>query len=403
MSRSMKAAVTVDVVVVGARCAGAATAMLLARAGHDVLVLERAALPSDTTSTHSLVRPGVVQLARWGILDRVLASGAPPIRTVDIYRYDGGARAARLHVKNKAGVDHLLAPRRHELDRILAEAAVEAGARILDRTTVRDVVLDGHGRATGVRAVTADGSLLDVRARLVVGADGVRSKVARQVAAPIVERHAPGGVCLYTYVGDVAWHGFELHLRERRFAGVFPTHGAEAAVFLMLPTAEAGRLLHAGNRRTQVWSEFLRDAAPDLAERVDAGSVRAQVRGTVALPNHVRRAAGRGWALVGDAGYHRDPITAHGITDAFRDAELLATATHRLLLDPTAERAALATYEQQRDAALARTFALTRELAAFPAVDRFAELQTELARALDDEARALTALPDPTVTAVPAA
>jgi flavin-dependent dehydrogenase len=399
----MSTSLTVDVAVVGARCAGAATAMLLARAGHDVLVLERAALPSDTTSTHSLVRPAVVQLARWGLLDRVLASGAPPVRTVDLYRYDGGARAVRLHVENKAGVDHVLAPRRHELDRILADAAVEAGARILDRTTVRDVVLDAHGRATGVRAVTADGSLLDVRARLVIGADGVRSKVARQVAAPLVERHQPGGVCLYTYVGDVAWHGFELHLRERRFSGVFPTHGAEAAVFLMLPIAEAGRLLHAGNRRTQVWLDFLRDAAPDLAERIEGGSVRAQVRGAVGLPNHVRRAAGHGWALVGDAGYHRDPITAHGITDAFRDAELLAAATHRLLLDPAAERAALAVYEQQRDAALARTFALTRELAAFPPLDRFVQLQTDLARALDDEAHALAVLPDPTMTAVPAA
>lgn len=403
MSASMTSAITVDVVVVGARCAGAATAMLLARAGHDVLVLERAALPSDTTSTHSLVRPGVVQLARWGLLDRVLASGAPPIRTVDVYRYDGGARASCLHVKDKAGVDHILAPRRRELDRIMAEAAVEAGARILDRTTVRDVVLDVRGRATGVRAIAADGSLLDVRARLVVGADGVRSKVARQVSAPIVERHQPGGVCLYTYVGDVAWHGFELHLRERRFSGVFPTHGAEAAVFLMLPVAEAGRLLHAGNRRTQVWLDFLRDAAPDLAERIDAGSVRGPVRGTVALPNHVRRAAGRGWALVGDAGYHRDPITAHGMTDAFRDAELLANAAHRLLLDPSDERAAITAYEQQRDAALAPTFALTREHAAFPAVERFVELQTELARILDDEAHALAVLPDPTMTAVPAA
>jgi flavin-dependent dehydrogenase len=386
---------TSDVVVVGARCAGAATAMLLARAGHDVLLLERSGLPSDTTSTHSLVRGGMVQLARWGLLDAVVASGAPPIRTVDFYRYDGGrSRAARHAVKEKAGVDHLLAPRRHVLDRILAEAAVAAGASLFDRASVRDVVLDRHGRATGVRVVAEDGSLLGIRARLVIGADGLTSRVARQVGAPIVERHAPGGVCLYTYVGDVPWAGFELHVDERRFAGVFPTHDDQAAVFLMLPTEEAGRLLHAGSRRTQVWFDFLAAAAPDLAERVASGSVRAPLRGTVSLPQHVRRAAGPGWALVGDAGYHRDPITAHGMTDAFRDAELLATAAHRLLTGRAAEHEALATYQRQRDAALAPTFALTRELAAFPRPDRFVELQTELARALDDEAYALASLPD---------
>jgi flavin-dependent dehydrogenase len=276
---------------------------------------------------------------------------------------------------------------------------VAAGARILDGTTVRDVVVDVRGRATGVRAIAADGGLLDVRARLVIGADGVRSKVARQVGAPITERHAPGGVCLYTYVGDVDWAGSELHLQERRFAGVFPTHGDEAAVFLMLPSQDAGRLLHAGTRRPQVWRDFLRDAAPDLAARVDAGSVRAPLRGTVALPNHVRRAAGPGWALVGDAGYHRDPISAHGMTDAFRDAELLATAADRMLVDPSAEGEAMAAYQEERDAALARTFALTRQLAAFPPLERFVELETELAHALDEEAAALAVLPDLTPAA----
>ena len=204
--------ITTDVVIVGARCAGAATAMLLARAGHDVVMIDRAALPSDTTSTHSLSRGAVVQLSRWGLLDAVLDSGAPPIHTVDFHRYDvHGHQVARHVIKDKAGVDLVLAPRRHELDRVLAEAAINAGSRLLDGTTVRAVVQDVRGRATGVRAVTEDGELLDVHARLVIGADGMRSKVARHVAAPITERHAPGGVCLYTYVGDVAWDGFDLH------------------------------------------------------------------------------------------------------------------------------------------------------------------------------------------------
>lgn len=396
--------ITTDVVIVGARCAGAATAMLLARAGHDVVMIDRAALPSDTTSTHSLSRGAVVQLSRWGLLDAVLESGAPAIRTVDFHRYDAdGHQVSRREVKDKAGVDLVLAPRRRELDRVLGEAAINAGARLLDGTTVRAVVQELHGRVTGVRAVTEDGALLDVHARLVIGADGLRSRVARHVRAPLVERHAPGGVCLYAYVGDVAWDGFEFHHSERRLAGVFPTHGGEAVVWLMLPVDEAGRLLHAGNRRGSVWLDFLRAGAPRLAERVEAGSIRSPLRGTVALPNHVRRAGGPGWALVGDAGYHRDPITGHGITDAFRDAELVATATHQALIEPSLERAALATYERQRDAALARTFALTRELAAFPSLERFVELETELAHTLDEEAAALAGLPDLTPRAASAA
>ena len=102
-----------DVIVVGSRAAGAATAILLARAGHDVLLLDRAQLPSDTTSTHSLVRGGVVQLSRWGLLGDVLDSGAPPVHSVLFQQHGEGADAPlRLPVKDKAGVDMMLAPRR---------------------------------------------------------------------------------------------------------------------------------------------------------------------------------------------------------------------------------------------------------------------------------------------------
>ncbi len=394
---------TADVVVVGARCAGSSTAMLAARAGHDVVLLDRATLPSDTTSTHALVRGGMVQLRRWGLLDAVLSSGAPPIRQVDFYRYDPpGPRASRHVVKDRLGVDHLLAPRRHELDAVLARSAIAAGARLLDRTTVDEVIVDA-GRAVGVQARTLGGATHEVRARLVIGADGRSSRVAREVRAPLMQSHAAGGVCFYTYVGGVDWPGFEMHVAPRRFAGVFPTHGNEAAVFLMLPTAEADPLVAAGARRLDVWRRMLHDAAPDLADRVSAGTVTAPLRGTVSLPHHVRRASGPGWALVGDAGYHRDPITSHGMTDAFRDAELLAHAVHTMLADPTAEADALTKYGRRRDAMLARTYALTRELAAFPEPDRFLALQAELARALDAEAAELAALPHPPGLATTAA
>jgi 2-polyprenyl-6-methoxyphenol hydroxylase-like FAD-dependent oxidoreductase len=383
-----------DVVVVGGRAAGAATAMLLARAGHDVVVVDRAQLPSDTTSTHSLVRGGVVQLSRWGLLDDVLDSGAPPVRSVLFQQYGGAAtEPLRLPVKDKAGVDMMLAPRRYVLDAILADAATRAGATLLTGTTVTDVLRDADGRVTGVLAHGADGTSRQLSARLVIGADGVRSRMAELFGAQVRESYDLSGTCLYTYVGGVAWDGFEFHLGDRAFAGVFPTHHGEAAVWLIRPSAQLTSVLTAGAGRLEAWLRALQTCAPDLAERVLAGSVNAPLRGSIGLPNHVRQAAGPGWALVGDAGYHRDPITGHGLTDAFRDAELLADAADAVLRAAADEQTAMTAYERQRDAAIRDTFRITRALAVFPPPEQFAELQVELSRALDLEARQLAARP----------
>ncbi len=388
-----------DVIVVGARAAGAATAMLLARAGHDVLLLDRAQLPSDTTSTHSLVRGGVVQLSRWGLLGDVLDSGAPPVRSVLFQQHGEGAEAPlRLPVKDRAGVDLMLAPRRYILDAILADAAVRAGATLLTGTTVTDVVRRADGRVTGVLAHEAGTPRrLERTARLVIGADGVRSRTADLVGSRILESHAPSGTCLYTYVGGVPWDGFEFHLGHQAFAGVFPTHHGEAAVWLIRPTNRLAPVLTAGAGRSDALVAALEECAPDLGERVRAGQVTAPVRGSVALPNHVRRAAGPGWALVGDAGYHRDPISGHGLTDAFRDAELLAEAADRMLRDPADEAVAMTAYGRARDHAIRDTFRITLDLARFPHPRRFAELQRDLSRALDVEARQLAARPHPAV------
>jgi len=388
-----------DVVIVGARCAGAATAMLLARAGHDVVLVDRARLPSDTNSTHSLVRGGVVQLARWGVLDEVLATGSPPIRSVSFHQYGEQAPAPlRLPIKEKSGVDFLLAPRRHVLDQVLAEAAVRAGARLLDETTLHAVLRDPSGRVTGVTTTGADGTRRKLTTKLVIGADGVHSRTARLVGAATTARHAPSGALLYTYVGGVAWDGFEFHLGDRAFAGVFPTNSDEACVWLIRPTWLAGHVLRAGRHRLDAWTEVLADTVPGLARTVSSGIVTAPLRGAVGLPNHVRQASGPGWALVGDAGYHRDPITGHGMTDAFRDAELLADAAAIALTDPSQEAAALAAYGRERDAALAETFRITRALGEFPPAAQFVELQAELSRALDTEARALADRPSSRTT-----
>jgi flavin-dependent dehydrogenase len=287
----------------------------------------------------------------------------------------------------------MLAPRRYILDEILADAATRAGATLLTGTTVSDVVRDADRRVTGVLARGADGIGRQLSARLVVGADGVRSRMAELFGARVRESYEPSGTCLYTYVGGVDWDGFEFHLGHDAFAGVFPTHHGEAAVWLIGPDAQLASVLTAGAARPEAWLRALQICAPELAERVRGGTINAPLRGSVRLPNHLRRAAGPGWALVGDAGYHRDPITGHGLTDAFRDAELLAEAADAVLCNTADERVAMTQYERQRDAAIRDTFRITRALAAFPPPQRFAELQRELSRALDVEARQLAARP----------
>ncbi|RYP85200.1 FAD-dependent monooxygenase [Nocardioides guangzhouensis] len=380
-----------DVVVVGARCAGAATARLLARAGHDVVMVDRSRPSRDTSSTHSLSRGGVVQLARWGLLNRVVASGAPEIRTVT-FHHDG--EVATHTIKDRAGVDFVVAPRRYVLDELLANAAVAAGARLITDTVVTGLVHDADGRVTGVRSRDADGTERELTARLVIGADGVRSPVARYVDAEVTERYGPTGSCFYTYVGGVPWDGIELHVAENAFAGVFPTHNDEACVWLIRPFDDMRPVIEAGSHRTDAWLDQLDRTVPGLAGRVRGGTFGERLRGYAGLPNHVKRPYGAGWALVGDAGYHRDPITGHGITDAFRDAELVSEAADAVLRG-TDEDEAMSRYESQRNAAIELTFGLTRALGAFPEPTDFLETQTRLSKALDAEALALAARPVP--------
>jgi flavin-dependent dehydrogenase len=368
-----------DVVVVGARCAGAATAMLIARQGRDVVVLDRAAFPSDTLSTHAIARGGVVQLARWGLLDAVLASGAPKIRRVE-FHLPGAATDTRA-VKERHGLDHLVAPRRHILDALLQQAAVDAGAQLRTGVSVHGVVTDDDGRVTGVTVTDVSGAVRTIGARIVIGADGVHSRIARAVGAAVIDERPSDGAGQYTYVTGFDSDVFEFHVADGLFAGVFPTHGGEANVWVCSP-ADVSVLSGRGDERIGKFLELVAAASPSLAERVRAGTITAPVRGAARYPNHVRQAFGPGWALVGDAGYHRDPITGHGITDAFRDAELLAEH-----LDD------LAAYAEERDRALAPIFDLTCRLGSYPPVDAFIALQKQLSVLLEHEADALANRP----------
>jgi len=380
-----------DVVVVGARVAGASTARLLATRGYDVALVERATLPSDTLSTHAIARGGVVQLARWGLLDKVLATGAPAIREVAFWR---AGEQRRVAVKDRAGVDLLLAPRRQVLDLLLAEEAAAAGARLQTGTAVTGLLRDDRGRVSGVEAVTRGGHEARLHARFVVGADGLRSSTATRARARVCRSRPSRTSTWYAHVeGD--WSGFEFHVGAQAFAGAFPTHDGQACVWLCRPTALLEPVRTAGARRRAAWVDAIEAIAPALAGRVSTGRVASPVRGGVDLPDQVREPHGPGWALVGDAGYHRDPITGHGITDAFRDAELLADAIASVLAGETGEARSLSAYAAAREAALAETLRLTRALAAFPDPTRFVELQMELSDALEREASELASRPAP--------
>jgi 2-polyprenyl-6-methoxyphenol hydroxylase-like FAD-dependent oxidoreductase len=381
-----------DVVVVGARAAGAATALLLGRLGHDVVLVDRAIFPADTLSTHQLARPGVVQLHRWGLLPAVLASGAPVIRQVS---FIAEGESVTLAVKDKAGVDLLLAPRRYILDSLVADAAARVGVHTRLGVTVTEVRLNDAGRAIGVYAHDRSGSRVEIEARFVVGADGLGSRVARSVGADVIEDRGDCGAMQYAYFTGLPWHGIELFLADRALAGVFPTHGDQACIWVGTPCADARAARRRAASRTEAFTAQLQFAAPDLTARLRAGRRTSPVVGMLRAPNLVRRAHGPGWALVGDAGYHRDPVTGHGLSDAYRDAELLAVALHQALRGDTDDDAALAGYQCSRDRALREVFELTCALAQYPPVPEFVELQRKLSHALDAEAAELAARPTP--------
>ena len=383
-----------DVVVVGARVAGSATAMLLARLGHDVAVVDQASFPSDTISTHSIARSGVVQLHRWGLLEEVLDSGAPAIRQAT---FNAAGESVTRTIKHKAGVDLVVAPRRYVLDTILASAAQRAGAQLRPGVTVTGLRRDGRGRVAGVSGHDRAGAPIELDARWVVGADGLRSRVARQVGAALTETGRAGGAAQYAYYAGIPWTGLEFFVAPRSFAGVFPTHHGQACIWVCTPAADAHAVRRRTRSRVEAFDQLLRSSAPELAERLRHARRASPVLGMLRQPNQLRQPVGPGWALVGDAGYYRDAVTAYGISDAFRDAELLAVALDRALgaTADAEETDALACYEQQRDQALAEIFQITCSLAAYPPVARFIELQKQLSAAIDKQAAALAARPIP--------
>lgn len=344
-----------DAIIVGSRVAGSPTAMLLAQKGYRVLLVDRAGFPSDTLSTHYIHQPGVARLERWGLRERVAASNCPPVRSMTV---DFGPFALEGSPPGYEGIHEGYAPRRMVLDQILLDAAVAAGVEFRDHFSVSELVSDGK-RITGIRGHRAGGQTVTEMARIVIGADGVHSFVARAVQAEIYNYRPATACSYYSYWTGLPLNGAELYNRPGRAIVAGPTNDDTTLVIVSWPIDEFHQV------RADIDGAFLQalELAPALAERARQGTRIEPYRGTADLRAFYRKPFGPGWALVGDAGYHKHPITAQGITDAFRDAELLAGALdagysgHAVLDD------ALAEYEQRRNEATMAIFELTAEMA----------------------------------------
>jgi 2-polyprenyl-6-methoxyphenol hydroxylase-like FAD-dependent oxidoreductase len=311
-----------DVIIVGARVAGSATALLLARRGVKVLVVDRATFPSDTLSTHQVQLPGVSRLARWGVLDEILAAGTPVTRHVRFQQTgaEGDTVSFVGTVGEADGVDFTCCPRRTLLDRVLVDAARAAGAEVWDSAVVEQVSTR-DGRVVGIAGQRKGGAAFAETATLVVGADGKHSLVAKTVAAPEYRTHPARSMACYTYWENVETSGGEVYGAPGRALGIWPTNDGRVVTYLGWPAARFGELR--GDLEAAMTSTL---DSFGLTERFAAATRVEPVRATPDLPNHFRRPYGPGWALVGDAGLVLDPVTGLGISDALRDAELLADA-----------------------------------------------------------------------------
>ncbi|MDQ1696118.1 MAG: hypothetical protein QOJ03_1471 [Frankiaceae bacterium] len=347
-----------DAIVVGARCAGSPTAMLLARKGYRVLVVDQATFPSDTLSTHMIHAPGVSALTRWGLIEQVVASGCPRI---DTYSFDFGPITISGTPRPQDGISHGYAPRRTVLDKILVDAAAAAGAEVREAFTVEDLVVEG-GVVVGISGHSHDGPTVVERAPVVIGADGRNSRVAKVVRPEQYNDKPKLQWSYYTYWSGLPVSGFEVVVRPDRGWGALPTNDGLTLVVVGWPFAEAPAY------KSDIEANYLKtfELAPEFAERVRSATREEPFSGG-AVPNFFRKPFGPGWALTGDAGYNKDPISAQGISDAFRDAELCVTALDETFNGGRSFDDAMSAYQRARDTHVLAVYDFTTQLATMQA------------------------------------
>lgn len=344
-----------DAIVIGARCAGSPVAMLLARKGYRVLLVDRDRFPSDHMSTHWIHQPGVAQLEHWGLRERLVATGCPPITSITM---DLGTFTLQGSPPPANGIEEAYSPRRTVLDKLLVDAAVEAGAELREGFSVKDLVFDGE-LVSGITGHSATGATVTEKTRMVIGADGIHSLVARLVGAQEYNTRPALTCTYYSYWSGLTLDGIEYYPLDKCAIGVIPTHQGLALIVTCWPHGEFHTI------RAGIEGNFLEalERVPTLLERVRQGKREERYSGTADLPFFFRKPYGPGWALAGDAGYHKDPITAQGISDAFRDAGLLTDAIDAGFSGERPLEEALVDYERRRNEAVMPMYEYTQQFA----------------------------------------
>jgi flavin-dependent dehydrogenase len=342
-----------DAIIVGARCAGSPTAMLLARKGYRVLLMDRDTFPSDTLSTAAMRPDAVQRMETWGLLGRLEATGCPPAKGTTLY-FNGMPFPA------PEAPYPMYAPRRTVLDKILVDAAREAGAEVREAFSAQDLILDASATVVGLMGQTREGEQVMEEGRLIIGADGRNSLIARMVGAAEYDVREPHSCGFYSYFSGLPLDTFELHLNQRHAFFYFPSTGGQVCVGIEAPL--------------EVWDEFRKDTegyfdrtlaalAPSIAARMAGAKREDRFLGMTGRKSLFRKPYGPGWALVGDAGFMKDPILGTGIDDAFRDATFLVDAIDAGFAGRQPLEGAMADYERKRNEAVRDLYPLICELA----------------------------------------
>lgn len=335
-----------DIIIVGARVAGALTALQLARRGYRVAALDRAGFPSDTISTHIFGRQTVARFSRLGLLEAIEALGAPPLTGLRRVAVEDGVEFTGRYLPHD-GFTEGYSIRRAALDATLVRAAREAGAEVREGVTVTGVV-HHRGGVAGVRLRTREGRVQELRSRIVVGADGRHSLFARWVQARTYDYVGPIAPAYYGYYERVKGprdllEAFHTQTRDYLMA---PADGGLTCLAIFLPSIDFPEY------RTAHARHFAEDiaAVPELLERFADASQVGRIIGVPDLESYVRLPYGPGWALAGDVGLTLHPITARGIDFAVRDAELVSEAIDAALSGRRPFDEALDEYRALRDA-----------------------------------------------------